>query len=1136
MNRIQNNRSQNHKQQQKETTPAQQKLNSVTGALPSPSTVLEDGWSEEATFTLIDAWGKLYKKLNRKNFRQYHWKEIAKAVNQHHGYSRKSLRTYVHCKNRFDALKKKYAIEKARVSENGFYDNDDDDAFPFFDKLDSLIGDSDTLPAKKVSTPLETPVKVPAWTLAPVGLRSGAQSAQKRPATATTEEESVEEDARFRRNLSAFAAAAAAAAEAEIDNSDSDDSYFDNSDGSELSNENRKRKRGRKDVEFGYREVAGRNNREFRSTEVANFMEKFSEVQERVESSKQRRNAKEKFSEIHERVESSKQRRNAKEKFSEIHERVESSKQRRNAKEKFSEVNERVESLKQRRNAKEKFSEIHERVESSKQRRNVDLEKRNMQFEKDCQRMLQLQNANHSKETERTTSMNDRNEQISKVKNLPAPTQKSQSTKRTVRGATQMKKLAHALIDGQKLSIEFDESTAKPLGENKTKFRSYVAFLGRSKVSILTDDWDSVDQSVKDEIWTDILKVWDVPHSGFLRKKLVAYAGERWRAFKTNLTSRYIHGDLRDRSPLEIYNFLDEGTWQAFVQTRLDPSFQEIRKKAQMRTAQNKTPHRLSRGGYDLLQEKMMQEKLKEKPESLGGSVAAPPSPPPRHEQWKRARQKPSGDYTSEDTRIIAEKIDSLVEKTSQGTFVPEGRNDILTEAIGRPEHSGFIRGVGGGLGIRQYFGPPPRGSTPRVFSSEQIQTIKVELTQQIKEELMQNLEAMGFSRKPSNFPSCSRNTAVPASRKGSSSVVPPIAEEDEIPEQCELYVDNLFHPVAYGNVYKLGPTIHNQMLENDMVRVAVSEVLEAHAQVPIPTDEVETVEQALNNFIQWPKRLVQIVSDKDFDVDGSEKDGVSPKKSEPQLDSVQQLAEKDDVSPKKSEPQLDSVQQLVLKAMCMSESIKLDLEHDRMKSLWLSQRDIMELCMGKQELSITILRLWLTYLNRLSINVGKNDLYGFIDPCFIQSQHDPTNAEAYIQNKLSDDKKECYLAPYHNNHHWQLLIICPRQNNVVFLCSLERKPDKNIIHIVDSALDGYHLLRGVQKEKPTWIYPICQRQPESYESGYYIMIHTLNIVSAGIINLWMKVFGNPEPFQEDELVNVRQRCASLILDFIQGV
>ncbi|KAK2370751.1 hypothetical protein QL285_083768 [Trifolium repens] len=1069
-------------------------MNSVTGTQPSPSTVLDDGWSEEATFTLIDAWGKLYLKVNRKSLRQYHWKEVAKAVNHRCGYTRKSLRTYVQCKNRIDALKKKYEIEKARVSENDFSDNDDDDAFPFFDKLDSLIGV--TLPTKKVSPPVEPPVKVPAWALAPVGRRSGAQSTLKRPATATTEEESVDEESRFRRNLSAFAAAAAAAAaEAEIDNSDSDDSYFDNSDGSESSNENRKRKRGRKDVEFGYREVAGRSDGEFGSREVAYVMEKFGEVHERVESSKQRRNAK---------------------KFREIHERVESPKQRRNAKEKFREIHERVESSKQRRIAKEKFGEIHERVESSKQRRNVDSEIRNMQFEKDCQRMLQLQKTNHSKETERTTSMNDRNEQIAKVKNLPTPTQNrsdTQSTKRKVRGATRMKKLALDLIDGQKLSIEFDESTGNALGENKTKFKSYVGFLGRSKISILTEDWDSVDQNVKDEVWKDILKVWDVPNSGFLRKKWVAYAGESWKGFKTYLTCTYVHGDRSDRSPLEIYDFLDEETWQAFVQIRLAPSFQEIRKRAQMMVAHNKTPHRLSRGGYELLEEKMMQEKLKQKQESLGGSVAAPPSPPARHEKWKRARQKPSGDYTSEDARIIAEKIDSLVEKTSQGTFVPQGRKDILTEAIGRPEHPGRIRGFGRGWGIRKYFGPPPsRGSNPPVFSSEQLQTIKVELTQQIKEELMQDLEAMGFPKKPLNFPTCSRNTAVPSSTKGSSSIVPPIPGEDEIPEECELYVDNLFHPVAYGNVYKLGRTIHNQILENDMVKVVVSEVLDAHTQVPIPTDEVETVEEALNHFMQWPKRLVQIVSIKD--VDGSEKD---------------------DVSPKKSEPQLDSVQQLVLKAMCMSESIKLDLEHDRMKSLWLSQRDIVDLCMGKQELCITILRLWLTYLNRLSIDMGKNDLYGFIDPCFIQSQHDPTNAEAYIQNKLSDDKKECYLAPYHNNHHWQLLIICPRKNNVVFLCSLERKPDKNIILIVDSALGGYHKLQGVQK-KPTWIYPICQRQPESYESGYYIMIHMLKIVSAGIIDSWMKIFGNPEPFQEDELVNVRQRCASLILDFIQGV
>lgn len=44
-----------------------------------------------------------------------------------------------------------------------------------------------------------------------------------------------------------------------------------------------------------------------------------------------------------------------------------------------------------------------------------------------------------------------------------------------------------------------------------------------------------------------------------------------------------------------------------------------------------------------------------------------------------------------------------------------------------------------------------------------------------------------------------------------------------------------------------------------------------------------------------------------------------------------------------------------------MSGSIRLDLEHDETDIFWLSQRDIIELCMGKQELCITILQLWLT-------------------------------------------------------------------------------------------------------------------------------------------------------------------------------
>jgi len=73
--------------------------------------------------------------------------------------------------------------------------------------------------------------------------------------------------------------------------------------------------------------------------------------------------------------------------------------------------------------------------------------------------------------------------------------------------------------------------------------------------------------------------------------------------------------------------------------------------------ANNKYPHRLSQGGYPLLEKKIMQEKLKERQEAAGDLDVPPPSPPQRHEKWKKARQKPSGEYTSEATRLVVEKM-----------------------------------------------------------------------------------------------------------------------------------------------------------------------------------------------------------------------------------------------------------------------------------------------------------------------------------------------------------------------------------------------------------------------------------------------------------------------------------------------
>lgn len=54
------------------------------------------------------------------------------------------------------------------------------------------------------------------------------------------------------------------------------------------------------------------------------------------------------------------------------------------------------------------------------------------------------------------------------------------------------------------LQVEFYKKTGRFYDENTSTFRSYISFLGRSKVSILIEDWDKVSDDLKTSIWEDI--------------------------------------------------------------------------------------------------------------------------------------------------------------------------------------------------------------------------------------------------------------------------------------------------------------------------------------------------------------------------------------------------------------------------------------------------------------------------------------------------------------------------------------------------------------------------------------------------------------------------------------------------------
>jgi len=82
------------------------------------------------------------------------------------------------------------------------------------------------------------------------------------------------------------------------------------------------------------------------------------------------------------------------------------------------------------------------------------------------------------------------------------------------------------------------------------------------------------------------------------------------------------------------------------------------------------------------------------------------------------------------------------VQQSSHGSFVSQGRQDILTEAIGIPEHPGRVRTVGFGVGVRQFFGSASRSSSSKTPATpDQLAKIIEDLKREIREEIRREME-----------------------------------------------------------------------------------------------------------------------------------------------------------------------------------------------------------------------------------------------------------------------------------------------------------------------------------------------------------------------------------------------------------
>ncbi|KAL5177205.1 hypothetical protein HKD37_08G023004 [Glycine soja] len=575
------------------------------------------------------------------------------------------------------------------------------------------------------------------------------------------------------------------------------------------------------------------------------------------------------------------------------------------------------------------------------------------------------------------------------------------------------------------------------------------------------------------------------PHRKKLRTYLgiVAHLARKW-ALAANQ-------DGVEDTVCEKYGISKE-KWVQFCQTRRDPSWEDVRKKAQAIQKQNTAPHVLSRGGYDYLEQKLLAENTKKKLEeaSQSGSVDGvidPPSLVRRHVKWKMARTKKTGEMTTEAAKEIAEKIDSFEEQATQGSFVPHRRQDVLAAAIGRPEHPGCVHAAGSGVTINQYFGSAPRTShSASSLPPDELQQLTKQIRDQLEESIIQNVTRQvmaSFSHLQSQLQSQmqSQGLAVPpeplvgpsgprVSTKGSC--VDPSGNDPETgdSDRCGLYIEaDPARLVAMGRFYEGSTVVHNAPLLLGQVKVSVEEVTDADASVPVPTDEVSLEGQALYTFLAWPTHLVKSLSQQVV---------VSPAKPPP-----------------KPDPEVDdplylmtlTIPELFLRPYQVRWDATVFGVFNPDFPLYIKHEDLSEIAHGGQCLSISVLQLWILHLTETCMRVGNSDIYGFLEPQSIQR--------------------------FHCSGHWQMVVILPKE------------------HLVVCALKGLHdAPQPKSKASARWIVVKCNRQKGSTECDYYVMRWMSTIILGTFRNNWEAYFNDPRPLELKRLKALRIQWARFYL------
>ncbi|KAG5046955.1 hypothetical protein JHK86_016361 [Glycine max] len=175
----------------------------------------------------------------------------------------------------------------------------------------------------------------------------------------------------------------------------------------------------------------------------------------------------------------------------------------------------------------------------------------------------------------------------------------------------------------------------------------------------------------------------------------------------------------------------------------------------------------------------------------------------------------------------------------------------------------------------------------------------------------------------------------------------------------------------------------------------------------------------------------------------------------------------------------------------------------------YITHADLAEIISGDKCLNIAILQLWTIFMNECGRSKADQSLYGLLEPQSIQNAKERRQqCQQYIETWVKESQRQLYLGAYLNQAHWQLFVLHPRENTIVWFCSLRKKPDINIKGAINSAMKTItSSFEGMSNQgAPRWVEPKTNVQSGGFECGYYVMHWMWCIVTAGLKDDWHKV------------------------------